>query len=158
MRRYPYRGYWPDSSRIAVSKSTADTKLGAGLLYDALLKPTRIYVKSLLTLFKAVPVHGLAHITGGGITGNLPRVIPDGLEAVINAKAWERGPVFDWLQRTGNIAADEMYRTFNCGLGMTLCVAASDADRAMEILRASGEQPMLVGEVRRGGRGVVIER
>ena len=91
-------GYSLIRKLIAVSKSTADTRLGNGLLYDALLTPTRIYVQSLLTLFKAVPAHGLAHITGGGITGNLPRAIPDGLEAVINAKAWERGPVFDWLQ------------------------------------------------------------
>jgi phosphoribosylformylglycinamidine cyclo-ligase len=85
-------------------------------------------------------------------------VLPDGLEAVIDERRWPRPAVFDWLQRAGNIERDEMYRTFNCGLGMTVCVAASDADRAMDVLRAHGEQPMLVGEVRRGGRGVVIER
>jgi phosphoribosylformylglycinamidine cyclo-ligase len=149
-------GYSLVRKLIAVSKSTADTKLGAGLLYDALLKPTRIYVKSLLTLFKAVPVHGLAHITGGGITGNLPRVIPDGLEAVINAKAWERGPVFDWLQRTGNIAADEMYRTFNCGIGMTVTVAPANVDKALASLRASGETAAVIGEIHTGTNGVVI--
>jgi phosphoribosylformylglycinamidine cyclo-ligase len=149
-------GYSLIRKLIAVSKSTADTTLGAGLLYDALLKPTRIYVKSLLTLFKAVPVHGLAHITGGGITGNLPRVIPDGLEAVIDAKAWERGPVFDWLQRTGNITADEMYRTFNCGIGMTVTVAPENVDKALASLRASGETATVIGEIRTGTNGVVI--
>ncbi|MEQ1579471.1 MAG: phosphoribosylformylglycinamidine cyclo-ligase [Steroidobacteraceae bacterium] len=149
-------GYSLIRKLIAVSHSTADTKLGAGLLYDALLKPTRIYVKSLLALLKAVPVRGLAHITGGGITGNLPRVIPDGLEAVINAKAWERGPVFDWLQRTGNIAPDEMYRTFNCGIGMTVTVAPEDVDKALASLRLSGETATVIGEICSGTNGVVI--
>jgi len=149
-------GYSLIRKLLAVSKGTADTKLGQGLLYDALLQPTRIYVKSLLSLFKVVPVHGLAHITGGGITGNLPRCIPDGLEAVVRASSWERGPVFDWLQRTGNIATDEMHRTFNCGIGMTVTVAASNVDKALASLRASGETATVIGEIRAGANGTVI--
>jgi len=143
---------------LATSGADATTMLDGEPLYDRLLAPTRIYVKSVLALLAQVPVHSIAHVTGGGPTGNIPRVLPDGLEAVLSERSWTRPAVFDWLQRAGNIERDEMYRTFNCGLGMTLCVAATDADKAMEILRASGEQPVLVGEVRSGGRGVVIER
>jgi len=143
---------------LAMSGADATTMLDGEPLYDRLLAPTRIYVKSVLALLAQLPVHSIAHVTGGGPTGNIPRVLPDGLEAVLSERSWTRPTVFDWLQRAGNIERDEMYRTFNCGLGMTLCVAATDADKAMEILRASGEQPVLVGEVRRGGRGVVIER
>ena len=151
-------GYSLVRKLLAMSGADAATMLDGEPLYDRLLAPTRIYVKSVLALLAQVPVHSVAHVTGGGPSGNIPRVLPDGLEAVLSERSWSRPAVFDWLQRAGNIERDEMYRTFNCGLGMTLCVAASDADRAMEILRASGEQPMLVGEVRRGGRGVVIER
>jgi phosphoribosylformylglycinamidine cyclo-ligase len=143
---------------LATSGADATTMLDGEPLYDRLLAPTRVYVKSVLALLAQVPVHSIAHVTGGGPTGNIPRVLPDGLEAVLSERTWTRPAVFDWLQRAGNIERDEMYRTFNCGLGMTLCVAATDADKAMEILRASGEQPVLVGEVRSGGRGVVIER
>jgi phosphoribosylformylglycinamidine cyclo-ligase len=143
---------------LATSGADATTMLDGEPLFDRLLVPTRIYVKSVLGLLAQVPVHSIAHITGGGPTGNIPRVLPDGLEAVLSERRWTRPAVFDWLQCAGNMERDEMYRTFNCGLGMTLCVAATDADKAMEILRASGEQPVLVGEVRSGGRGVVIER
>ena len=143
---------------LAMSGADAATMLDGEPLYDRLLAPTRIYVKSVLALLAQVPVHSIAHVTGGGPTGNIPRVLPEGLEAVLSERSWTRPAVFDWLQRAGNIERDEMYRTFNCGLGMTLCVAATDADKAMEILRASGEQPVIVGEVRSGGRGVVIER
>jgi phosphoribosylformylglycinamidine cyclo-ligase len=151
-------GYSLVRKLLAMSGADAATMLDGEPLYDRLLAPTRIYVKSVLALLAEVPVHSVAHVTGGGPTGNIPRVLPDGLEAVLSERSWSRPAVFDWLQRAGNIERDEMYRTFNCGLGMTLCVAAGDAERAMDILRASGEQPMLVGEVRRGGRGVVIER
>ncbi len=149
-------GYSLIRKLLAVSKSTQDTKLDAGLLYDALLTPTRIYVKSLLTLFKSVPVRGLAHITGGGITGNLPRCIPDGFEAVVHEKAWTRAPVFEWLQRTGSITAEEMYRTFNCGIGMTVTVAQQHVEQALASLRGSGELAMVIGEIRRGESGVVM--
>jgi phosphoribosylformylglycinamidine cyclo-ligase len=149
-------GYSLIRKLLAVSGSTPETRLDGGLLYDALLMPTRIYVKSLLALFKSVPVHGVAHITGGGITGNLPRVIPDGLEAVIQARSWQRAPVFGWLQRTGNIEADEMYRTFNCGIGMTVTIAPDHVEQALASLRSSGETAVVIGEIRRGTNGVVI--
>jgi phosphoribosylformylglycinamidine cyclo-ligase len=151
-------GYSLIRKLLAMSGAGPDTMLDGEPLYDRLLAPTRIYVKSVLALLAELPVHSVAHITGGGPSGNIPRVLPDGLEAVIDERRWPRPVVFEWLQRAGNIERDEMHRTFNCGLGMTICVAGGDADHAMDILRRHGEQPMLVGEVRRGGRGVVIER
>jgi phosphoribosylformylglycinamidine cyclo-ligase len=146
--------------RRLLEKSGAgpDTMLDGTPLYDLLLTPTRIYVKSVLALLAEVPVHAVAHITGGGPTGNIPRVLPAGLEAVISERRWSRPAVFDWLQRAGNVEREEMHRTFNCGLGMTVCVPAADADRAMDILKRHGETATLVGEVRRGDHGVVIER
>jgi phosphoribosylformylglycinamidine cyclo-ligase len=143
---------------LATSGATPATRLDGAPLYDLLLAPTRIYVKSVLALLAEVPVHGIAHITGGGPTGNIPRVLPAGLEAVIDERQWPTPAVFDWLQRAGDIERDEMHRTFNCGLGMTLCVPATDVDRALAILRNCGEQASIVGEVRSGDRGVVIER
>jgi len=149
-------GYSLVRKLLQASKATATTKLGKGLLYDALLQPTRIYVKPLLALAKTVPVHGMAHITGGGLTENIPRVVPQGLEVMLSAKTWTRPEVFDWLQRAGNIADAEMYRTFNCGIGMTITVAAEHAERALQTLREHGEQPAVIGEIRRGDSGVVI--
>jgi phosphoribosylformylglycinamidine cyclo-ligase len=142
---------------LAMGGATAATELDGRLLYDLLLAPTRIYVKSVLALMAEVPVHGVAHITGGGPTGNIPRTLPDGLEAVIQQSQWPRPAVFDWLQKTGRIEHDEMHRTFNCGLGMTITVPAADADRALAVLRRCGEQASIVGEVRAGSRGAVIE-
>jgi phosphoribosylformylglycinamidine cyclo-ligase len=142
---------------LALSGAGPATQLDGQSLYDLLLKPTRIYVKSILELLaQSVPVHSLAHITGGGPTGNIPRCLPPGLEAVIDARLWPRPTVFDWLQRVGNVARDEMYRTFNCGLGMTVCVPQAEADRALGILRACGETAAVIGEVRAGDREVVI--
>lgn len=138
---------------IEVSKSSATTELDGGLLYDALLAPTRIYVKSLLKLLQTVPVHGLAHITGGGLTDNIPRVVPDGLDVALERKSWPRTPVFEWLQRTANSSDAEMHRTFNCGIGMTVCVAPEHADKALADLRASGEAAMVIGEIRKGQSG-----
>ena len=143
---------------LAMAGAGPDTMLDGAPLYDRLLAPTRIYVKSVLALMAEVPVHSVAHITGGGPTGNIPRVLPDGLEAVIDERRWNRPAVFDWLQRAGSVERDEMHRTFNCGLGMTICVPGADADRAIALLRARGEDATLIGEVRRGDRGVVIER
>ena len=143
---------------LAMGGATPQTVLDGVPLYDLLLAPTRIYVKSVLALLEAVPVHGIAHVTGGGPTGNIPRTLPDGLEAVLDERSWPRQPVFDWLQQVGRIEREEMHRTFNCGLGMTITVPAADADRALDLLRRRGEQASLVGEVRAGSRGVVIER
>ena len=143
---------------LATSGATPATLVDGAPLYDLLLAPTRIYVKSVLALLAEVPVHAVAHITGGGPTGNIPRVLPAGLEAVIDERRWPRPAVFDWLQRAGHIERDEMHRTFNCGLGMTLCVPATAADQALAILHGCGEQASIVGEVRSGDHGVVIER
>ncbi len=126
-------------------------------LIKRLMAPTRIYVKPVLALIRALPVHGIAHITGGGLVENIPRVIPDGLEVVLQRKAWPQDPIFQWLQRQGNVAQGEMDRVFNGGIGMTLQVAPTDADRAIDLLRQAGQSALAIGEVRSGGRGVVIE-
>jgi len=141
---------------VSAAGATPETLLEGRPLYDRLLAPTRIYVKSLLALMRAQTVHGLAHITGGGLTDNIPRTLPEGLEAVLERDRWPRDPVFDWLQRAGEIASPEMYRTFNCGIGMAIVVAAGRAAAALELLTATGESASIIGEVRRGGRGVHI--
>jgi len=128
---------------------------GVGLI-DRLMAPTRIYVKPLLRLIADLPVHGLSHITGGGLVENIPRVLPDGLEVVLERKAWRRETVFDWLQREGQVDDAEMYRVFNCGIGMTVHLAPGNADRAVGILRDMGQEALVIGEVRTGTRGVVI--
>jgi phosphoribosylformylglycinamidine cyclo-ligase len=112
-----------------------------------LLEPTRIYVKPLLSLLQSVKVKGLAHITGGGITGNVPRILPCGTKAVIRKSAWPRPELFRWLQREGSVAEEEMHRVFNCGIGMVLVVAAEDAARVAEELRASGETVYSIGVI-----------
>ena len=141
---------------LQVSGAGLETSVDGVNLVDRLMAPTRIYVKPLLRLIAELPVHGLAHITGGGLVENIPRVLPDGLEVVLDRKAWRREAVFDWLQRQGQVADAEMYRVFNCGIGMTVHLAPGDADRAIGILRASGQEALIIGEVRAGTRGVVI--
>src|SRR6267378_955365 len=112
-----------------------------------LLEPTRIYVKPVLKLLDSVPVKGLAHITGGGLIGNVPRILPERTRAVIKKASWPRPEVFRWLQREGNVAEEEMLRVFNCGIGMVLVVAAADAKRAAELLRAAGETVYEIGVI-----------
>jgi phosphoribosylformylglycinamidine cyclo-ligase len=150
-------GYSLIRKLIEVAGATSQTLVDGRNLYEQLLTPTRIYVKSLLALMKAMPVHGLAHITGGGLSDNIPRVLRDGLEARLQQQRWPKMAVFDWLARTGKIAPAEMYRTFNCGIGMIAIVAAERADEAIRFLTQHGEQAMLIGEVQPGTRGVVIE-
>jgi phosphoribosylformylglycinamidine cyclo-ligase len=133
-----------------------DEPLDGVSLLDRLMAPTRIYVKPLLELNAELPVHGLAHITGGGLVENIPRVLPEGLEVVLDRKAWPRHAVFDWLQRHGQVADAEMYRVFNCGIGMTVHLAPGDALRALRVLRDMGQEALIIGEVRAGTRGVVI--
>jgi phosphoribosylformylglycinamidine cyclo-ligase len=111
------------------------------------LEPTRIYVKPVLELLEAIPVKGLAHITGGGLTGNVPRILPRGLAARIEKSAWPRPRLFRWLQEQGNIAEEEMHRVFNCGIGMVVVVDAADARRAQEILSACGETVYAIGAI-----------
>jgi len=142
---------------LSVAGASATTLLDGRSLYEQLLTPTRIYVKPLLALLQAMPVHGLAHITGGGLTDNIPRVLPEGLEVLLQRRSWPRTPIFEWLERTGSIAPSEMYRTFNCGIGMVAIVPAAAAAEAVRLLRAHGEDAMLIGEVRRGTQGVIID-
>ena len=114
---------------------------------DVLMAPTRIYVKPLLALMEKLPVKGMAHITGGGLTGNIPRVLPDACMVELQRGAWNWGPLFDWLQKTANIDNDEMYKTFNCGIGMVVIVSGEHADAAMNALKASGETVYALGKV-----------
>ena len=107
----------------------------------------------MLKLLKRVPVKGLAHITGGGLVGNVPRILPQKTRAVIRKAAWPRPEVFQWLQRTGNVAEDEMHRVFNCGIGMVVVVAAADAQRAMKALRDAGETVYEIGAIEKGPGG-----
>jgi phosphoribosylformylglycinamidine cyclo-ligase len=149
-------GYSLIRKLIAHSQATARTMLDGRSLFERLLTPTRVYVKSLLELIRNQPVRGLAHITGGGLTDNVPRVLPEGLEVVLERRSWQRDPIFDWLQRTGRIDRNEMYRTFNCGIGMVAIVPAESAEDSVALLNSRGETATLIGEVRHGARGVVI--
>jgi phosphoribosylformylglycinamidine cyclo-ligase len=119
---------------------------------DALIAPTRIYVKPVLGLLEALPVHGLAHITGGGLVGNVPRVLPEHLQAVLHRDSWTMPPLFQWLQREGRVADDEMHRVFNCGVGMVAIVPAESVDAALAALHDAGETAWRIGEIveRRG--------
>jgi phosphoribosylformylglycinamidine cyclo-ligase len=114
------------------------------------LEPTRIYVKSVLPLLQSVPVKGLAHITGGGLTENVPRVLPQDTKAVIKKSSWPRPKLFEWLQREGNVAEDEMHRVFNCGIGMVIVVDPAEAARAARDLRAAGETVYEIGAIEKG--------
>ena len=116
-------------------------------LADALLAPTKIYVKSTLAAIKKGMVKGLSHITGGGFLENIPRVMPDGLIAEIDSGAWELPGVFGWLQKEGNIETREMARTFNCGIGMVVIVSPEHSQEAQEILRAHGEGVIVIGQI-----------
>ena len=121
---------------------------------DVLLTPTRIYVKPVLDLLKAVPVHAMAHITGGGLTGNLPRVLPAGCKAVIESGSWTVPPIFTLIRENGKIAEEEMFRTFNMGIGLVLVVAREHADHCRAVLASLGETAWIIGEVQAGSRGV----
>jgi phosphoribosylformylglycinamidine cyclo-ligase len=129
-------------SGAKLDQAIADTTLG-----QSLLQPTRIYVKSLLQLLSETPVKSLAHITGGGLTENLPRAMPEGTAAVLDTTSWTPGDLFDWLQASGNISTAEMRRTFNCGIGMAIIVAPHDVERSRKLLEAYGETTYLIGEV-----------
>jgi phosphoribosylformylglycinamidine cyclo-ligase len=118
---------------------------------DALMEPTRIYVKSVLKLLSAAPVKGLAHITGGGIVGNVPRILPLGTNAVIYKAAWPRPQLFSWLQEAGNVAEDEMFRVFNCGIGMVIVVAREHVQLATMLLKREGELVYEIGAIEESG-------
>ena len=134
----------------------AASPFGEGTLGEALLAPTRLYVKPALAAVQAGGVHALAHITGGGLTENLPRVLPEGCGATIDLGAWDLPPVFGWMAETGGISQAEMLKTFNCGIGMVLAVAADRAEALADLLRAEGETVSTLGRVT-GTPGVAYE-
>jgi phosphoribosylformylglycinamidine cyclo-ligase len=139
---------------IARSHPDLDAPFDGGkTLADAIMAPTRIYVKPMLALIAALPVKGMAHITGGGITENVPRVLPENVKAVINKSSWQRPKLFDWLQREGNVAEGEMHRVFNCGIGMVVVVARENVESALKLLRAAGEQAVEIGSIEARGEG-----
>lgn len=132
---------------IECSNADLQTPVGSSSLAQTLMAPTRIYVKSILELMKHCPINALSHITGGGLLENIPRVLPDNCKAVINTKSWQMPEVFQWLQHQGNVDPVEMYRTFNCGVGMVVCVNENDADTALQVLAKQGEQAWIVGQI-----------
>jgi phosphoribosylformylglycinamidine cyclo-ligase len=120
---------------------------------DVVMAPTKIYVKSLLALLEAMPVKGMAHITGGGITENVPRVLPEGLTAEVQANSWTLPPLFQWLKAQGNIADAEMYKTFNCGIGMVVVLSPANVEKATELLSKAGETVYQIGHIRKQQAG-----
>ena len=133
-----------------------DAELAGRPAADCLLEPTRIYVKPVRELLGEVEVRALAHITGGGLSENLPRVLPDDLAATVDTASLEPGPVFEWLESVGNISASEMRRTFNLGVGMVAVVARQDVGKTLSILRGAGERAWQIGTIVRGRREVVF--
>lgn len=132
---------------IDVSNADLDQPMGDTTLANALMAPTRIYVKNLLQLIRQVDVRAMSHITGGGLPENIPRVLPNGCVAAIDTASWTLPPVFQWLKEAGGVADEEMYRTFNCGVGMIVCVPAEQKDLALDTLKAQGENAWQVGVV-----------
>ncbi|KHK50708.1 phosphoribosylaminoimidazole synthetase [Ralstonia sp. A12] len=133
---------------IEVSRPDLNADFHGQRLQDAIMAPTRIYVKPLLSLIEKLTVKGMAHITGGGLTENVPRVLQDNLTAVLHKDAWTLPPLFQWLQKAGNVADDEMHRVFNCGIGMVVIVSAADAPAAIAHLKDAGETVYQIGEIR----------
>ena len=131
-------------------------RLGGKSIAEALLTPTKIYVKSVLALLDAVEVKGISHITGGGFYENIPRSIPKGLTAKIDKSAVKVLPIFELIAEAGNVPERDMYNTYNMGVGMSITVAPEDADRALEILRACGEDAYIIGEIVEGDEGVIL--
>ena len=138
---------------LAVTEAPLDEPLDGRTLGEALLEPTRIYVKPVLALLDKMPLKGIAHITGGGLVENVPRVLPANTAVRLEKARWPRPAVFDWLQTQGNVPEAEMHRTFNCGIGMAVIVAREHADRAMQLLRDAGETVWQIGSVEARAEG-----
>jgi phosphoribosylformylglycinamidine cyclo-ligase len=144
---------------LAVRNVNLARKFHGGTLADAILEPTRIYVKPVLKLSRAVAIKGLAHITGGGLVNNVPRILSDRLAARIERSAWKMPPLFRWLKDEGNVTDAELYRVFNCGIGMVVVVREADAARSIKLLKAAGETAWRIGKIVRrpkNGSQVVI--
>lgn len=132
---------------LEVNNTDTSDLLNDKPLSEHLLEPTKIYVKSVLALLKEVEVHALSHITGGGFWENIPRVLPESAQAVINESSWQWPEIFNWLQTNGNISSHEMYRTFNCGVGMVIAVPAESLEKSIGILKAHGEDAWHIGAI-----------
>lgn len=132
---------------LEVSGADLDSPFGDITLGRALIEPTRIYARPVLDLLKAIRPHALAHITGGGLPGNIARVIPDGLSAVVESASWQLPDIFKWIQANGNISLDEMHSTFNCGMGMLIVLDSADAPAAVKLLEDQGEKVWLAGRI-----------
>jgi phosphoribosylformylglycinamidine cyclo-ligase len=143
---------------LEVSDDGLTTEFEGRTLGEVLLEPTRIYVTAIKQLFQTCDVKTLSHITGGGLTENLPRVVPDNVQVNIDTQSWELPAIFRWLQTEGNIESQEMYRTFNCGVGMVVCVSEKDKNAAIQCLKTSGETAWEIGKVeaRQEGNEVVL--
>jgi phosphoribosylformylglycinamidine cyclo-ligase len=137
-----------ERSRADLSSDFHGRRLG-----DVILEPTRIYVKPVLRLLDAIPVKGLAHITGGGLLENVPRMLAQGLTAELDGRAWPRPALFAWLQQQGEVVEEELLRVFNCGIGMAIVVGSDETARAMDQLRQAGETVWRIGTIRRRGAG-----
>ena len=133
--------------RKILQRDSIDAPFGDSTLGKTLLTPTRIYVKSLLDVVRHHEVHGMAHITGGGLIENIPRCLPPGCRAVIHESAWPQSDVFDWIKRTGNVSADDMWLTFNCGIGMVVIAPADETSELIARLQNSGEQAFQIGNI-----------
>jgi len=142
-----------ERSGVSLAEPFGSTTLG-----EMLLAPTRIYVKAVRAVLESATVHGIAHITGGGLPGNVVRILGDGCRAIIDADSWELPPLFRWIADTGNVADDEMARTFNCGIGMVVVVPPAQLETALAALTAAGESACVIGRVGAGERGVEIVR
>ncbi|WNC73897.1 phosphoribosylformylglycinamidine cyclo-ligase [Thalassotalea psychrophila] len=132
---------------LEVNNTDTSEMLGERSIADHLLEPTKIYVKSTLAMLKEVKANALSHITGGGFWENIPRVLPANTKAVVNGNSWQWPEIFNWLQEKGNITTHEMYRTFNCGVGMMIVVPADKVEQSLEILKAHGENAWHLGEI-----------
>ncbi|MCM2679277.1 phosphoribosylformylglycinamidine cyclo-ligase [Echinimonas agarilytica] len=132
---------------LEVSGADTSAAFGDATLGDALLTPTRIYVKSVLELLKQIDVHAISHITGGGFWENIPRVLPSGTKAIVDGNSWQWPEIFNWLQENGNVETHEMYRTFNCGVGLVIAVAQDQLQASLNILNAQGEHAWHIGEI-----------
>ncbi|OWO85519.1 phosphoribosylformylglycinamidine cyclo-ligase [Photorhabdus luminescens] len=146
---------------LAVSNTDPETtELEGKSLADHLLAPTKIYVKSLLSLIEQVDVHAIAHLTGGGFWENIPRVLPENTQAQISESSWQWPAIFNWLQQTGNVSRHEMYRTFNCGVGMVIALPPTAVEQAIELLTAAGEKAWHIGTIatlKEGEQQVIIQ-
>ncbi|PSW03987.1 phosphoribosylformylglycinamidine cyclo-ligase [Photobacterium lipolyticum] len=138
---------------IEVSQADLNQDLEGKSLADHLLTPTKIYVKSTLKMMESCDVHAISHITGGGFWENIPRVLPKGTKAVVNGNSWQWPAIFNWLQTAGNVETYEMYRTFNCGVGLVIALPQAQAEQAIEILKTEGENAWLLGEIANADAG-----